>query len=287
MKIKRTPGEWFFDSFNYIFLAFLGLVCLYPLWYVFCAAFSDPTYLAATNAPLLLPINFSFESITYVMQNDRVWNGFMQSVRLLVYGTVWNMFCTIICAYPLSRRDFLLRRPIMLMITFTMFIGGTLSAVYLNFQELGFTNDKGLINLIIPFSIGTYNMVIMRTSIEGMPESLIEAARIDGAGHLRVIWNLVLPLTKATIAVLAMFFAVAHWNNWFWPTYLLDRKDQVLAVVMNQLLDPNNFELDPSFAKLEGMKHAAVVITTAPILAMYPFVQKYFTKGVMIGAVKQ
>lgn len=285
MKIKKSFGEHVFDICNYAFLAFLGIACLYPLWYVYCGAFSDPVRWTANTDIVLLPINFSMESVTLVLQNDTIWKAFVQSIKLLVYGTLWNMFCTILCAYPLSRRDFLLRRPVMLMITFTMFIAGTLSAVYLNLQELGFT-EAGLISLLIPFSIGTYNMVIMRTAIEGMPESLVEAARIDGAGHLSVIWNLVLPLTKATIAVLAMFFAVAHWNNWFWPMYLLKGNEQVLAVVLNRMLDPTSQELDPSFIRLEGMKHAAVVISTTPILAMYPFVQRYFTKGVMIGAVK-
>ncbi len=285
MKIKASLGEKIFDIFNYFILACLGFFCFYPLWYVVCAAFSEPVALTRNDGVLFLPLKFTIENFQAVMRNETVFKGIINSVKELVLGTSWQLFCTIIAAYVLSRHDFLLRRPIMLMVTFTMFFSGGTIPMYLNLLELGFGYKAGMISMIIPFSIGTYNMIIMRTAIESMPESLLEAARIDGAGHLKIIWRLVLPLTKATIAVLVLYYGVSHWNSWFWESYLLSRKDMTLSVVTKEMMA--NMELDPDFAALEARRYALIVVTAIPMIIAYPFLQKYFTQGVMVGAVKQ
>ena len=287
MKIKESFGERVFQVFNYILLGLIGFVCLYPMWHVLMASFSDSTALTAHSGLLLWPIEFSLDAYKRVLSNQNIWTGYINTIKYLVLGVSTSMVMTILGAYVLSRKDFLLRRPIMLAITFTMFFSGGTIPTYLNIQELGL---KGSIwGIVLPFCIATYNMIILRTSFESLPESLLEAARIDGAGQLACLTRIVLPLSKATLAVIALYYGVAYWNGWFWPSQILEVKgDMPLAVVLRDILiNADMQQMDTGVTNMEGIKYATIIVATVPILCVYPFIQKYFAQGVMIGAVKE
>lgn len=287
MKIKATKGERIFQVFNYTLLSALALVCLYPLWHVVMASFSDSDALLAQEGLLLWPIEFTLDSYKRVFANPNVVTGYRATFKLLILGVSWQMVMTILGAYVLSRREFMLRRPLMLAITFTMFFSGGMIPTYLNIEQLGL---KGSIwGLIIPFSINTYNMIILRTSFESLPESLLEAAKIDGAGHLTSLIKIVLPLSKATLSVITLYYGVATWNAWFWAAQLMDdRTEMPLAVVLRDILINSQMQqMDTGVTSTEGIKYALIVVATVPILCVYPFIQKHFAQGVMIGAVKE
>jgi len=287
MRIKESFGERVFQVFNYILLGLIGFVCLYPMWHVLMASFSDSTALTAHSGLLLWPIEFSLDAYKRVLSNQNIWTGYINTIKYLVLGVSTSMVMTILGAYVLSRRDFMLRRPIMLAITFTMFFSGGTIPTYLNIQELGL---KGSIwGIVLPFCIATYNMIILRTSFESLPESLLEAARIDGAGQLACLTRIVLPLSKATLAVIALYYGVAYWNGWFWPSQILEVKgDMPLAVVLRDILiNADMQQMDTGVTNMEGIKYATIIVATVPILCVYPFIQKYFAQGVMIGAVKE
>ena len=287
MKIKESFGERVFQVFNYILLGLIGFVCLYPMWHVLMASFSDSTALTAHSGLLLWPIEFSLDAYKRVLSNQNIWTGYLNTIKYLVLGVSTSMVMTILGAYVLSRRDFMLRRPIMLAITFTMFFSGGTIPTYLNIQQLGL---KGSIwGIVLPFCIATYNMIILRTSFESLPESLLEAARIDGAGQLACLTRIVLPLSKATLAVIALYYGVAYWNGWFWPSQILEVKgDMPLAVVLRDILiNADMQQMDTGVTNMEGIKYATIIVATVPILCVYPFIQKYFAQGVMIGAVKE
>lgn len=287
MKIKETRGERVFKVFNYTFLTLLALICLYPMWHVLMASFSDSNALMAHSGLLFWPINFSVDAYKRVLSNKNIWTGYANTIKLVVLGVSWKMVLTTLGAYVLSRRDFMLRRPIMLAITFTMFFSGGTIPTYLNIEQLGL---KGSIwGVIIPFSIDTYNMIILRTSFESMPESLLEAARIDGAGQLTCLTKIMLPLNKASLSVITLYYGVGMWNAWFWAAQVMeDRTKMPIAVILRDILINSQMQqMDTGVTNLEGIKYATIVVATVPILCVYPFIQKYFTQGVMIGAVKE
>ena len=175
----------------------------------------------------------------------------------------------------------------MLAITFTMFFSGGMIPTYLNIQDLGLKG--GIWAIIIPFAINTYYLIILRTSFESLPESLLEAAKIDGAGQVTLLLKIVLPLSKATLAVITMYYGVAMWNSWFWASQLIgDRTQMPLSVVLRDILINSQMQqMDSGVTNAEAIKYALIVVATVPILCVYPFVQRYFTQGVMIGAVKE
>lgn len=287
MKIKESFGERVFQVFNYIFLGLIAFVCLYPMWHVLMASFSDSTALTAHSGLLLWPIEFSLDAYKRVLSNQNIWTGYGNTIKFLVLGVSTSMVMTTLGAYVLSRKDFMLRRPIMLAITFTMFFSGGTIPTYLNIQQLGLTGS--IWGLVLPFCISTYNMIILRTAFESMPESLLEAARIDGAGQLDCLVRIVLPLNKAALAVIALYYGVSCWNAWFWASQVLESKtDMPLAVILRDILiNADMQQMDTGVTNMEGIKYATIIVATVPILCVYPFIQKYFAQGVMIGAVKE
>lgn len=287
MKIKASFGERVFQVFNYIFLGLTAFVCLYPMWHVLMASFSDSSALTAHSGLLFWPIDFSLDAYKRVLSNQNIWTGYLNTIKLLIMGVGTSMVMTILGAYVLSRKDFMLRRPIMLAITFTMFFSGGTIPTYLNIQELGLKGS--LWGIVLPFCIATYNMIILRTAFESLPESLLEAARIDGAGQVACLTKIVLPLSKATLAVIALYYGVAYWNSWFWASQIMESKAKMpLAVILNDILINSEMQqMDNGVTNMEGIKYATIIVATVPILCVYPFIQKYFAQGVMIGAVKE
>lgn len=293
MKIKRSKGEKIFSVFNYIFLSFIMLICFYPVWYVLMASFSDSNLLMQHSGLLFRSLGFNVDAYVKVFQNPMILRGYANTLFILVVGVVFDIIMTSLGAYFLSRKNIMFKKPIILLIMFTMFFSGGMIPFYLNLRDLHLT--RTLWGLIIPFMISTYNMIILRTSFESLPDSLIEAAQIDGASHYRILARIVLPLSKAIIAVMVLYYGVGIWNAWFWASAIIrDREQYPLQVILREILlqnDVGSMSTGVSVADQEAVgmtiKYATIVVATVPILCIYPFLQRYFTKGVMIGAVKE
>jgi len=293
MKIKRSFGERAFAVFNYIFLGFIMLLCFYPVWYVLVASFSDSNLLMQHSGLLFKSLGFNVDAYVKVFQNPMILKGYANTLFILVVGVVFDIIMTSLGAYFLSRKNVMFKKPIMMLIMFTMFFSGGMIPFYLNLRDLHLT--KTLWGLIIPFMISTYNMIILRTSFESLPDSLIEAAQIDGASHFKILARIVLPLSKAILAVMVLYYGVGIWNAWFWASAIIrDREQYPLQVILREILlqnDVGSMSTGVSVADQEAVgmtiKYATIVVATVPILCVYPFLQRYFTKGVMIGAVKE
>ena len=293
MKVKRSKGERIFGVFNYAFLSLIMVICLYPVWYVAVASFSDSNQLMQHSGPLLSPLGFSIDAYKKVFQNPMIAKGYMNTLFILVVGVVLDLIMTSLGAYFLSRKNVMFKRGIMMLIVFTMFFSGGMIPFYLNLKDLSLTGSHW--GLIIPFMINTYNMIILRTSFESIPDSLIEAAQIDGAGHITVLTKVVLPLSKAILAVMVLYYGVSIWNSWFWASAIIrDREMYPLQVILREILmqnDVSSMTTGSSAVDTEAIgmtiRYATIIVATVPVLCGYPFLQKHFTKGTMVGAVKE
>lgn len=290
--IKRSNGEKVFEVFNILFILFLCFIMIYPLYYVIVASLSNPVKLVAHNGILLSPIEPTLNAYRLMAKNPMLLKGFFNTLIVLSLGVSVNMLLTALGAYFFSRKNVKLKKFFMKLIIVTMYFSGGLIPFYFTVQGLGLLDTYWA--LVLPSAISTYNMIIMRTAFESLPDSLEESARIDGAGHLRILWSIVLPLSKATCAVIFLYYVVGHWNTWFNAMlFINDRKLFPLQLVLREILIQNDTSTmvqgvgvqDASLSG-ESVKYAIIVASTLPILCIYPFVQKYFTKGVMIGAVK-
>ena len=218
---------------------------------------------------------------------------YKNTLIILVIAVTLNMFLTALGAYFMSRKNVMLKKPITLLIIFTMYFSGGLIPVYLNVKSLGLLDTYAA--LILPVAINTFNLIIMRTAFASIPESLEESARLDGAGHFRLLFQIILPLSKATVAVILLYYAVEHWNSWFNAMiYLNDRNKFPLQLVLQEILIQNDtssmtqmVSAGDSSSVGETVKYAVIIVSSLPIFCIYPFIQKYFEKGVMIGAVKE
>lgn len=291
-KVKKSAPVYIFQTFNYIFLAALVLLCLYPMWYCLMASISNPGAMMRHMGPLLLPKGFSLASYGKVFANPNIISGYKNTIFILVVGVILCLLMTSLEAYVLSRKDLLFRKPLMMIIMFTMFFTGGLIPTYLNLKELHLTNS--LWGLIIPFLVNTFNLIILRTSFESIPDSLIEAAQIDGASHWKILISIVLPLSKATLAVMVLYYGVEKWNGWFWASALIRNRELLpLQVILREILlsSTQSMQTGAGAGDTEAIgatiRYATTIVATVPILCVYPFVQKHFTKGVMVGAVKE
>ena len=291
-KVKKSAPVYIFQTFNYIFLAALVLLCLYPMWYCLMASISNPGAMMRHMGPLLLPKGFSLASYGKVFANPNIISGYKNTIFILVVGVILCLLMTSLGAYVLSCKDLLFRKPLMMIIMFTMFFTGGLIPTYLNLKELHLTNS--LWGLIIPFLVNTFNLIILRTSFESIPDSLIEAAQIDGASHWKILISIVLPLSKATLAVMVLYYGVEKWNGWFWASALIRNRELLpLQVILREILlsSTQSMQTGAGSGDTEAIgatiRYATTIVATVPILCVYPFVQKHFTKGVMVGAVKE
>lgn len=289
--MKKTTGEKAFNCINHIFLIFLCVITLYPFLFIVFASLSDPGLLIAHRGLLLAPAGFSTDAYRAVLQNRDVYVGYCNTILYVVAGTAVNILMTSIGAYVLSRR-FLFRNFIMVLIMITMFFGGGLIPGYLWMRQIGFMNNPMV--MIIPGAISTSNLIIMMTSFRAIPMSLEEAAKIDGANEIYILFHIILPLSLPVIAVMVLYYGVAHWNEWFNAMiYLQDRDRWPLQLYLREILIQNASEGmlgdvngDTSVQISETIKYATMIVATVPIVCVYPFIQKYFTKGVMIGSLK-
>lgn len=279
---------------NNLFLAGWLVVVLYPLLYVVNASVSDPAAIM-TGQVRLLPVGFNLAGYEAVFKSRQVWTGYYNSIIYASVGTVINVVLTIMVAYPLSRPDFRGRNVIMFMITFTMLFNGGLIPTYLLVRDLGMVNTRWA--MLIPNAIAVWNVIITRTYFQAtIPKELLESAHMDGCSNVRFISAIVLPLSRAIIAVIALFYAVSHWNAFFNALiYLRDQRLVPLQIVLRSILLMN--QVDPEMMTdvdraqgleflAEMLKYSLIVVASAPVIALYPFVQKHFVKGVMIGSIK-
>ena len=292
-KIHKSVGSRIFNGVNTVLLTLIALICLYPMLYVAFASFSDSNLLLQHSGILLAPRGFSVAAYKKVFANPMILRGYGNTLFVLIVGVTLQIIMTSLGAYFLSRKNVMFQKPIMMLITFTMFFSGGMIPFYFTLKDLHLTNS--LWGLIVPFMVSTYNLIILRTSFCSIPDSLVEAARMDGAGHLKVLFSIVLPLSKAIIAVMILYYGVGIWNGWFWAsTILRDREMYPLQVILREILLQNstsNMTTGVSAGDQESVaatvKYATIMVATLPILCVYPYLQKYFTSGVMIGAVKE
>ncbi|RAV06433.1 carbohydrate ABC transporter permease [Paenibacillus sp. YN15] len=292
--IRKSPGEIAFQIANTIFMLFMIVVTLYPFVYVILSSISDSRQLVSHTGVLLAPKGLTLEAYVMVFRNPNIIGGYVNTLFIVVAGTVLNLFMTCLGAYVLSRKGISWTRYLMLGITFTMFFSGGLIPMYLlvnNWLHLGNT----LLAVIIPGMISTWNLIILRTSFGSVPDSLIESAWLDGANDVTILFRIVVPLSLPVMAVMILFYGVGHWNSWFGAMiYLRDRSLFPLQLILREILIQNSTNYmsgDASAGDVEAVgesiKYATIIVATLPILAVYPFLQKYFVKGVMIGSIKE
>ena len=296
---KMSAGSIAFDTGNYLFMILLIFVTLYPFWHVLMASISNPASLMTHQGLLLYPLpKFQLGGYRVVLQNPNIPNGYRNTLTYLTVGTAINMIMTTICAFVLSRKYLMVRNAVMYIIIFTMYFQGGLIPSYLNVRMLGMYNS--LWAIVLPSAISTYNMIIMRTAFAAVPDSMEESAKLDGANELTILVRILIPLCMPTIAVMLLFYGVGHWNSWFSAmVYLKDRSKYPLQLILREILRANSNALDATGSggvvsdagidRLpigETVKFATIIVTTVPVLFIYPFLQRYFVKGVMIGAIK-
>ncbi|WP_274653751.1 carbohydrate ABC transporter permease [Paenibacillus humicola] len=285
-------ADLLFDTVVYAVLLVLIVVTLYPLLYVAFASFSDAGKLVAHTGFLYAPLGFSLEAYKSVFKNPGILTGYRNTLFILVFGVAVNLIVTGLGAYVLSRRGVMWNRFFMIVIVMTMFFSGGLIPLYLIVKDVGMIDT--LWSTIIPFAVNTFNLIIMRTAFQSVPESLEESAKIDGAGHMTILLRIIVPLSMPVIAVMILYYAVEKWNGWFYASiFLKDHDLYPLQLVLREILISNSTEsmsTDSSNADRfqigETIKYATIMVATVPILCVYPFVQKYFVKGVMVGALK-
>lgn len=291
---QKTLGSRAFTLVNTLLLVLLSLFFLYPMWYVLVGSISDPFSLFVSNDLLLLPKGFSLKGYEQVFKNPNILTGYKNTLWYLSVGTVCNVLATSLGAYVLSRPNLMLKKFFSMSVVFTMYFSGGLIPTFLTVKMLGLYNSW--LALILPGLIGTWNMIVMRTSFKALPASIEESARIDGANDFVILFRIILPCAKATLAVIVLYYAVSYWNNWFSAMiYLKDKNKYPLQLFLREILLANTangataegFEESDMLYLEDVVRYATIIISTLPILCAYPFCQKYFLKGVMMGSVKE
>ena len=291
---KKTFGSIAFDVLNVVLLIFVSFIALYPFIYVILASFSDSNLLEYYRGILWKPLGFSIEAYKAVFKNSEIWTGYANTIFYVVIGTVLSLIMTSLGAYILTRKNFFWNKFLLPMVIFTMFFQGGMIPTFVLVKTIGLYNTRWAV--IIPVLVNTWNLFIMRTNFAAMPVSLEEAAEIDGANSFIVFLKIVIPLSTPVIAVMVLYYGVGYWNSWFNAMiYLRNREAFPLQLILREILIVNSTEdmmssisVDGATAKgvSETIKYATIIVATLPILCVYPFLQKYFVKGVMVGAVK-
>ena len=291
--LDEGTGYRVFSVFNTCLLVLILFLTAYPVYFVLIASISDPTKMVANYGLMWLPhFPLSLTSYRMVFRHSLLLSGFGNTLFIVIVGLAFNMVLTVLGAYLLSLTNSLLKKPIAYLILFTMYFSGGIVPGYLNIKSLHLMNT--LWALILPGAISTYNMLIMRSAIGALPDALMEAAKLDGASHFQRILNVVVPLTGATSAVLMLYYAVGHWNAWFNASLYIQSPSRFpLQLVLRQVLIlgedsemASGMDAGSEIAAATVIKYALIVISTVPIMLLYPFLQRFFVKGVMIGSVK-
>ncbi len=292
MKIKLPLSERIFHIINTIIMVLMIVIMVYPFLHVLFASFSNPAKLMAHRGLLLHPLDATVAAYQQVMKNPMLLRSYVNTIIIVVAGVAINLLLTAIGAYFLSRRNVMFKKPVMVMIVITMYFSGGIIPMYFTVQQLGLMDS--LWSLILPSAVNTFNLIIMRTSFASIPAELEEAATVDGAGHFTMLFRIIMPVSMAVVAVVTLYYAVGHWNSWFNAMiYLTDRQKFPLQLILREILIQNdtstmtvNVDIGEQSLVGDTIKYAIIIVATVPILCIYPFLQKYFVKGVMIGSLK-
>lgn len=296
--MRETKSDGIFNVANTLFLLLLMLVILYPLVYIVSASISDPN-LVGSGKMWLLPKGITFEGYERALQNQEIWMGYRNTLLYTVCGVSINLFVTLLCAYALSDKDLLGRNAVTFMIVFTMFFSGGLIPTYLLVKQLGMVNTVWA--LLIPNAASAMNIIVARTFFQSnVPPTLKEAAEIDGCSEIGLFLRIVMPISKPIVAVMALYYGVGHWNQYFnallyisdrdlFPIQLILREILVLNEMSSQLMQTtDNLEAALEQARISNlMKYVIMIISALPMLIIYPFLQRYFVKGMLIGSIKE
>lgn len=292
-KVRSQRSDVAFNIILYAACTLLLLLILYPLWFIVIASFSDPSAVAGGHV-WLLPVGFTLDGYEELLKQANVWIGYRNTIAYTLVGTLIALAVNIPAAYALSRRDLWGRRALMGLYVFTMFFSGGLIPTFLTIQQVGLYNTFWV--MVLPFSVSAYNIIVARTFFQNsLPAELWDAAQVDGCGNLRFFFTMALPLSKAVISVIALWTAVGQWNSYFNALiYIRDSSLHPLQLIMRNILITNQ-----SFAalgtgeaaiiamrKANLVRYAMIIVSTVPIMCVYPFIQKYFDQGVMIGSIK-
>ncbi len=290
MKIKQTPGEIIFNIIVYVIVTLATAVCLFPFLYVISNSISDPAYVISQSV-YIVPKGFSLGAYKMVFENQQVWVSYRNTIFYTVVGTTLNIFTTALFAYPLSRADFSGRRFFNIFILITMFFSGGIIPLFIVINGMKLYNTFWAV--LLPMGISTWNVIITRTFFSEIPTSLHESAMIDGANDLKILFSIIAPLSKPIIAVVGLYSAVGFWNMYFLPMVMTTKPElQPLQIYLMKIVVQNSSEGLGSVQGYERLltasqlKYAIIMVSILPIICVYPFLQKYFIKGVMIGAVK-
>lgn len=292
--MRLSRGDRVFMTFNYALLILLFLIVAYPLIYILSSSFSSPRAVVAGRV-WLWPVEFSLRGYEAVFKNAQVGTGYWNSIIYTTIGTAINVIMTILAAWPLSRKDLWGRNALMGLFTFTMLFSGGLIATYLVVLSLGMVDKRSA--MVIPNALSIWNMIVCRTYFQTtIPDELVEAAELDGCSDIHTIWHVVLPLSTSILAVIGLFYAVAHWNSYFQALIYLSSADLYpLQIILRNILVLHQIDATmimdvEEIMMREGMKdllqYSLIVVASAPVLALYPFAQKYFVRGIMIGSLK-
>ena len=292
MAIKRGKPEIAFSIFNYIFFTLLCIVMVYPFWHVIMMSLSS-VEATAKGGVFLWPKGFNLDTYAKVFNDSTIWSGYFTTITVTLSGAFFGTLFTATTAYPLSKKYLPFSKTMLLLVLFTMLFSGGMIPGYLLMKNLGLIDNR--LSLVLPGLVSAYNVIIMKSFFQSLPESLEESAKIDGATEVTVFWKIILPLSKATVATIALFTAVGYWNDYFSTVLYINSKERwALQAVLRYMLTNTNQAMQSAGVSVAAatnvtaatIKSASVVVATVPILCVYPFVQKYFVKGVMIGGVK-
>lgn len=294
MKRKKTIGGKIFDFFNAIFFIAFAIICILPIWHVVCASFSDASWVMAQTGVITRIKGFNLNGYKLVFANKEIWSGYLNTIFYVIATTVLGLLITVMISYVTAIKGVLWSDAIMLFASFTMvFNGGIISSYIINTQLLHLYNNR--LAIILPGCFSVMYLILIRTAMKSVPESLVESAKLDGAGHMTILFKIMLPLIKATLATVILYYVVMQWNSWFQAAvYLRNRNLYPLQIIIKEILVTGDVSNVSSSTDVSGditlykqlIKYCTIVVSTAPIFAFYPFIQKYFESGVMIGAVK-
>lgn len=292
-RIKKSPTDWIAKVVAIALTAFFALVCVLPMWHVLAASFSDPIEYSLYDGFLFWPISYSLEGFELLFSYNNLWSSYLNTVIYTVGATSLGLLLDLLAAYVLSRKNVMLKRVLMVFIIITMLFNGGVIPLYLVVRSLGLTNTRWA--MIIPACCNAMSIIMLKNGMESVNDAICEAAQIDGAGHVRILWQIMLPLTTAFIATVVLFNGIGHWNSWVNASMFISasHKDLYpLQLIMRDILIDNSTEgvVSPSGYPLEfylpSLRVVMVVVGSLPLIIMYPFVQKYFEKGIIIGGVK-
>ncbi len=296
MKRKLEVSELIFKILSYTMLTIFAICCLYPFVYAISGAISG-RHAVEYGEVVLFPKDIQFEAFIEMFGDNMFWNAYANTLFLTFYGTVWSLFVAILGAYALSKKRLLFRRFFNFFLVFTMWFSAGLIPQYLNYIEtqkvfasVGITDDKWLV--VIAMGMAAMNIILLRNAFEGVPSDIEEAAIVDGASEFQVLTKVFLPMTKSTIATVALFFAISRWNGYFWARQMISNANEhplqvFIRLKLEDFTDPEIMAGWNEAYASDSIIYALIVCSIVPILIIYPFIQKYFAKGVNVGGVKE